>query len=125
MTLIAENIPEAGRVGLILKIVKSEAGDARAHILAVLALFAHAAQVALDIRKEHRHAHVGKGLRHDLHGDGLAGTGRAGDKAVAVSHGRQQIYRLICLSKADLFILVHFIYLSFQHIAVIGTLLCL
>ena len=125
MPLITENIPEAGRVGLILKAVKPEAGDARAHILAVLALFAHAAQVALDVRKEHGHAHVGKGLCHDLHGDGLAGAGRAGDKAVAVSHGGQQIYRAVCLGKTYLSILVHFIYLSFLYIAVIGTLLCL
>ena len=125
MTLITENVPEAGRVGLILKAVKSKAGDARTHILAVLALFAHAAQVALDVRKEHRHAHVGKGLCHDLHGDGLAGAGRAGDKAVAVSHGGQQIYRAVCLGKTYLSILVHSLYLSFPHIAVIGTLLCL
>ena len=53
----------------------------------------HAAQVALDIAQEHRNAKIGKAFRQHFQGYGLAGTRCAGDQAVAVCHGGQQIHR--------------------------------
>ena len=52
----------------------------------------HAAQVALDIAQEHRNAKIGKAFRQHLQGYGLASTCRAGNQAVAVCHGGQQIH---------------------------------
>ncbi len=105
--VLAENIPEAGGVGAVFKAVKPEALYARAHIGTVLAAAAHTRQIALYVRHEHRHAHVRERLRHHLHGDGLAGAGRAGDEPVAVCHLRQQIKVYVRLREKNFPVFVH------------------
>ena len=84
MAAFSVNIPEAGGIGLIFPALDGETGDALLHILRILAGGHHAAQIALDVREEHGHAHVGEALRHDLQSDGLAGAGSAGDEAVPI-----------------------------------------
>ena len=105
--LLAEDIPEAGRVGLVLEALDAEALDAAAHIRGVRAGHTHTADVTLDVGHEHRHAHVGEGLSHHLHGYRFAGAGRAGDESVAVCHIGQQEKVLVRLRKPYLFIFVH------------------
>ena len=107
MADLAENIPEAGGVALKVKALNAEALDARLHVGAVLAGSAHAGQIALDVREENRHAHVGEGLRHDLHGDGFAGAGGARDQTVAVCHIGQQEQPLVRLRHPDLVFCKH------------------
>ena len=51
-----------------------------------LAHLADAAQVALHVGHETRHAGLAEGFGQHLQGDGLAGAGGAGDEAVAVRH---------------------------------------
>ena len=92
MTGLTENIPEAGRIGTIFKVLfQSKARNPLLHIRGIHTGHAHTGQVALDIGQEHGNTHLGEGLGHDLHGDGLAGAGRAGDQAVAVGHPGQQV----------------------------------
>ncbi len=108
VALLAEDIPEAGRIGLEPEVLaEAEARDAVLHILGHDAGLAHAGQIALDIGQEHGNAHLREALGHDLHGDGLARAGGAGDEAVAVGHLRQQIQVLVGLRKPDLVIAVH------------------
>ena len=105
--LLAEDIPEAGGIGLILPVLNAEALNAALHILAVHTGTAHAAEIALHVRQEHGDAHIGEGLRHHLQGDGLAGAGGAGDEAVAVGHGGKQEQILVGLRKPDLVFAEH------------------
>ena len=107
MTNLAEDVPEARGIGAEGKAVHPEARDSGLHIGAVLAGCAHAGQVTLDIRQEHGYAHVGERLGHDLHGDGLAGAGRAGDQTVAVCHIGKQVQPLVRLCHPDFIIGVH------------------
>ena len=108
MTLLAKDIPEASRIGRIGEVFNTEGGDARAHTVAVRAGAAHAAQIALDVAEEHRHAHGGKGLGQHLHGDGFACARRAGDQTVAVGHLRQEVDILVGrLSQPDFSIRIH------------------
>ena len=103
----AEDVPEAGGIGVVGKAVDAEALDPRLHVGAVPAGLAHAGQVALDIGQEDRDAHLGEGLGHDLHGDGLAGAGGARDQAVAVCHVRQQEQPLVRLRQPDFILCKH------------------
>ena len=98
---LTEDIPEAGGIAVEGEAVDAEALNAALHIGAVLAGLAHAGQVAFNICEEHRNAQLGKGLRHDFHGDGFAGAGSAGDEAVAVCHIRQQEKPLVRLGHPD------------------------
>jgi YebC/PmpR family DNA-binding regulatory protein len=50
-----------------------------------------AGQVALHVGHEHRHAELAEVLGQGLQRDGLAGAGGAGDQAVAVGQGGQQL----------------------------------
>ena len=102
-----ENVPEAGGVAFVLKAVEAEALNAFLHIFAVHPRLAHAAEVALHIREENRHAEVGKGLRHNLEGYGLAGSGGSGYEAVAVRHGG--------LEKNSFAVMCHPNFIVFQH----------
>ena len=78
-----------------------------AHVGAVLSGLAHSGQIAFYIGQEHGDAHIGKGFCHHLHSDGFAGAGGAGDEAMAVCHGGQQIQVLLPLGQPNLFISVH------------------
>ena len=102
-----ENIPEAGGIAVEAEAVDAEARDPVLHVGSVLAWPAHAGQIALDIRQEHRNAHIRKGLRHDLHGDRFAGAGRAGNETVTVCHIGQQEKPLIRLGHPDFVFFIH------------------
>ena len=109
MAGLAEDIPEAGRKSTVLKILfQAEAGNPLPHVRGIHTGHAHAGKVPLDICEEHGHAHFGEGLGHDFHGDGLAGTGRAGDQAVAVGHAGQQVeFFVLCFRKIYFAVSVH------------------
>ena len=51
---------------------------------------ADAGEIAFDVGGEDRHADAAERLGHDLQGHGLAGTGGAGDQAVAIGEPGQQ-----------------------------------
>ena len=97
MPLSAIYIEKADGISGIIKAGQAHGVDAAADVLVFLAGLAHAAEVSLDIRQKHRHAHVAEGFCHDLQRDGFAGAGSAGDQAVAVGHGGLQIDG--CLSR--------------------------
>ena len=107
VALLAENVPEAGGIGFEGKVLDPEALDASGKVVVHHAGHAHAGEVSLDVAEEHRNAHVGEGLGHHLHRDGLAGAGRAGDDAVAVGHLRQDEKVLIGLCHPYLVISKH------------------
>jgi hypothetical protein len=90
MALFAFHIPERHRVGTVFEAFQFQLFDTRLHLGVAAAGFRDAGQVALDVGHEHRHADAAERLRQRLQGDGLAGTGGAGDEAVAVGHLRQQ-----------------------------------
>ena len=104
---LTEDIPEAGGIAVEGEVLDPEALDARLHVGAVPAGLAHAGQVALDICKEDRDAHLGEGFCHDLHGDGFAGAGCARDQAVAVCHVREQEQPLVRLRHPDFIVCKH------------------
>ena len=87
---LTEDIPEGHGIGVGGKAFQAKLGDAFQQLFGGRASGAHAGQVAFDVRHEDRHARVGKAFGHRLQGDCLAGTGGAGDQAVAVGHLRQQ-----------------------------------
>ena len=60
-----------------------------------LADFGDAGEVALDVGGENRNAGARKSFRHHLQRDGLAGSGRAGDEAVAICKPERQPGRLL------------------------------
>ena len=103
------NIPEGGGITLVDKAVpQAEFVDALFHALAALARRADARHVALHITQKHRHTGVGKGLRHHLHGDGLAGAAGPSDQSVAVAHIQRQFHPLVtCQTHIDLPVFVH------------------
>ena len=106
---LAENIPEPGREGFKGKVLlQAEAHNALLHVFRVLAGHAHARKIALDVREEHGHAHIGKRLSHDLHGNGFTGPGRAGDQPMAVGHlGKQEKLFLTGFCKIYFSVSVH------------------
>ena len=106
-SVFTEDIPESSGIVLVFKILDAEAFETLAHVGAVLSGLAHSGQIAFYIGQEHGDAHIGKGFCHHLHGDGLAGAGGAGDEAMAVCHGGQQIQVLLPLGQPNLFISVH------------------
>ena len=107
MSLFTVHIPEHGGIRRVVERGERAGGNARGERIAVLAGADHAAQVALDIRQKHGHAHVGKALGKHLEAHRLAGAGRAGDQAVAVGHVRQQEGRLRVRAHPDLVFVQH------------------
>ena len=90
MALLAVHVPEHGGEIAILEGGHAALHQALGDAVAMLAHLDHTGQVALDVRQEHRHAHIGEALSQDLQGHCLARAGRAGDQAVTVRHLRQQ-----------------------------------
>ena len=86
---VALHIPQRKRIGPGLMAEPGHAGDALGDLALRLAGGAEAAQVALDVGGEHRHAGIAEGFGHTLQCDGLAGTGSACDQSVAIrqAHG--------------------------------------
>ena len=50
-----------------------------------------ARQIAFDVGEKHRHAALREVIGEELEADGLAGPRGAGDEAVAVAHGRNEL----------------------------------
>ena len=69
-----------------------------------LAGFRDAGEVSLDVGGENRNAGARKSLRHHLQRDGLAGSGRAGDEAVAIAERERQPGRLFALADENLLV---------------------
>ena len=88
--VLAEDVPEGDRIGIRSEAFEAEVLQARLQFRRDNAGGAHAGEVTLDVGHEHRHAGVGEAFRHRLQSHRLAGTGGAGDQAMAVGHLRQQ-----------------------------------
>ena len=83
------DVPEDhGVAGVVEGVPDGELVDALLHPLVVLAGAGQAGHVPLHVAEEDGDPRVGKGLGHDLHGDGLAGAAGPGDEAVAVAHAQ-------------------------------------
>ena len=103
-------IPEHRRIFLVFKGVRVCAAPGKAPVQAFApdARLHHAAQVALDVAQENRHAHIGKAFREDFEGNGFPGAGGAGNQSVPVGHGRKKIYRRAgARADPDLVVLQH------------------
>ncbi|MNQ78565.1 hypothetical protein D3C85_934800 [compost metagenome] len=86
---LSGHVPQGHRVGLRPVREPGHAGDALGDLALRLAGGAEAAQIALDVGGEHRHAGIAEQLGEALQGDGLAGAGGAGDQPVAVGQAQQ------------------------------------
>ncbi|MCY1291949.1 hypothetical protein D9M70_411560 [compost metagenome] len=97
MALFAVEIPKDDREFLELVRVRRQAdllGALQDEILG-LADRADAGEIALDVGAEDGDAGIGKTFGEDLQGDGLAGSGGAGDQAMAVAELQLQILALV------------------------------
>ena len=104
------DIPE--HAGILLEaeaaLLQPEALDTLTHIRSIQARTAHAGQVPLDIRQEHRDPGVTEGFRQHLQGNGFAGAGSAGNQAVAIGHLRQNADLLaVIIADPDFLIVIH------------------
>jgi len=90
MAQLAPEIPEHHRRGLVAVIADAHQVDALLQLLARRARHRQPGHVALHVGQEDRHADPAEALGQGHQGDRLAGTGRAGDQAVAVAVLRQQ-----------------------------------
>ena len=96
VTALLIDIPEGGRIFPVSKsLPKAETVDALLHILRALPRCTDARHISFYIAHEHRHARIGKGFRHHLHGDRLAGTAGAGNQPVAVAHFQHHFHPLV------------------------------
>ncbi|MCY1289903.1 hypothetical protein D9M68_795780 [compost metagenome] len=86
---MAGDVPQGHRIGLGPVSQPGHGGDAFGHLALGIACGAQAAEVALDIRSEHRHPGIAEDFGQALQGHGLAGAGGPGYQAVAVGqfHG--------------------------------------
>ncbi|MCY1418051.1 hypothetical protein D9M71_335970 [compost metagenome] len=86
---MAGDVPQGHRIGLGPVSQPGHGGDAFGHLALGIARGAQAAEVALDIRSEHRHAGIAEDFGQALQGHRLAGAGGPGDQAMAVGqlHG--------------------------------------
>ena len=98
--LLAEQVPEDHRIGLVLDGVADLLG-ARLDPALGLALLGDAREIALHVGAEHRHALIGETFRQALQRHGLAGAGGAGDQAVAVGEPEPDELRLDALADID------------------------
>ena len=83
MALLAEHVPEHRRKLVGLECETHLLGALEDEILC-LANFGNPRQVTLDIGSKHRNTGAGKALRHYLQRYRLAGSCRAGDKAMPI-----------------------------------------
>ena len=86
MALLAIDVEEADGAALELRVLDAELRQALLDETGKLARLADAGEVALHVGHEAGHAGLAEGFGQHLQGDGLAGTGGAGDEAVAVRH---------------------------------------
>ena len=105
MALLAEQVPEDGRVGGVGPVVEADLLGALGEAVLGRALGRDAGEVALDVGGEHRHAGIGEALGQHLQRDGLAGAGGAGDQAVAVGELELQVFGLDAAAEEDLALL--------------------
>ncbi len=90
MARFTEHVPEHHRAGLRLPVLDAELVQALLEFLGGDTGAAEPRQIALGVGQKHRHAGLRQLLGHALQGHRLAGTGGAGDQAVAVGQRRQQ-----------------------------------
>ena len=94
MPRLAEHVPEDRRRALVGQLAHADLLRARHQVrmrlVRLAAGHADAREVAFHIGGEHRHAGIGKGLRHDLQRHRLAGTGRPRHDPVTVGHFQDQ-----------------------------------
>ena len=86
MALLAIDVEEADGAALELRVIDAELRQALLDETGEPARLADAGEVALHVGHEAGHAGLAEGFGQHLQGDGLAGTGGAGDEAVAVRH---------------------------------------
>ena len=86
---IGRGYPQGDRVRLGGVIKEGHTGNTLGHFALGVGGGAQAAEVALDVGSEHRHARITEGFRQALQGDGLAGARGAGDQPMTVgqAHG--------------------------------------
>jgi hypothetical protein len=98
MALLAEQVPELHRAGLIGPALIADLGGAGGKGLVRLggggAGHGEAGEVALHIGDEGRNAGARQAFDDSLEGDGLAGTGGAGDQPVPIGARQLQGLRL-------------------------------
>ena len=86
VALLAVHVEEADRTALELRVLDAEFRQTLLDEAGEFAHLADAGQVALHVGHETGDAGLAESLGQDLERDGLAGTGGAGDEAVAVRH---------------------------------------
>jgi hypothetical protein len=94
VALLPEQVPEHHRRRGRMQLEAHGLGPGQ-HLVIGGARRRHAAQVALHVGGEHRHAGVGQALGDHLQGDGLAGAGGAGHQAVPVGAVQPQQLEMI------------------------------
>ncbi|MCY1356313.1 hypothetical protein D9M69_427600 [compost metagenome] len=95
------HVPQADRIGARLVVQPGHRGDAFGHLALRIAGRAEAAEVALDVGGEHRHAGVAEQLGETLQGHRLAGAGGAGHQAVTIGQFQRLGHRLACRIGAE------------------------
>ena len=100
MALLAEHVPKHRRKPVGLEAEAHIAGPLDDKILGLTGL-RDAREVSLDIGREHRNAGAGKSFRHYLQRDGFAGSGGAGDEAMAICKPERQPDWLFTLPDED------------------------
>ena len=101
VALLAEQVPEDGRDRLEAIVVEAHRLGALEQEVLGLALHGDAGEIALHVGGEDRNARVAEAFGHDLQRHRLAGAGGAGDQAVAVGHGEEQLLALVALAEED------------------------
>ena len=105
MALLAEHVPEHGRVGGVGPVVEADLLGALGEPVLLDARLGDAGEVALDVGGEHRHAGIREAFGQHLQRYRLAGAGGAGDEAVAVGELELQVLRLDAAAEEDLALL--------------------
>ena len=100
VALLAEDVPEGHRAAFEGVIAELQLGDALLDLRVGRARLADPGQVALDVGHEDGHADAAEVLGHDLEGDRLARSRRAGHEAVAVGHLREKEQVLLALLRS-------------------------
>ena len=119
VALLAEQVPEHGRVGGVGPVVEADVLGAFDEAVLAGSGLGDAGQVALDVGGEHRHAGVREALGQHLQGHGLAGAGGAGDEAVAVGELELQVLGLDAAAEEDLALLQKVV--ALHHGSLLGT----
>src|SRR5690606_30630763 len=94
VTVLAVDIPEYRGRASWLQILNPRPDRPLLQLIGEDTGLGNSGKVTLDIGYQYRHAQLGKRLRHDLQGDGLAGARRSCDQSMPVGHPRFNGYRV-------------------------------